>query len=148
MIEGYENYTYEGYTLGSSKPTLYFKEGRYTQIHDDPNNVGWHPIPTGFKCIRQNINAQGLKRIMEIPEGESAEENLFALDVLKGVYTPRDTEESTLCELYTADNKDFIIHVSRSKLFKTGDGDFNATYNNAYAQEVLKNGDLAPNEKE
>lgn len=146
MIEGYENFTYEGYTLGGSEPTLYFKEGRYTQVHDNPDNIGWHPISNGDKCIRQNINNQGVERIMEIPE-DDAEENIFAQEVLKGKYTPQGTEQATLCELYTADDKNFSIHVSRSKFIRTSDSDFNTTYDQAYAREVLKNGKLAPNEQ-
>jgi hypothetical protein len=42
--------TFIAYTQGggqAQKPTLYFTKGRYTQVHDHANNVGFHPNHAG-----------------------------------------------------------------------------------------------------
>lgn len=142
-IKGYENFTYEGYTLGGEKPTLYFKEGRYTQVHESTENVGWHPLNT-VKCYRVNITDEAEKVIMEIPEGDP-NESKFALEVVAGKYTAK-AGKGILCECYTNDDKQFVVHVSRGRLIRPSDFDFDKTYDAKYAKDVLAKGVLAPNE--
>jgi hypothetical protein len=42
-IEEDDTGAYVGYTHGGEAPTFYFENGRLTQTHPNPNNVGWHP---------------------------------------------------------------------------------------------------------
>jgi hypothetical protein len=53
------DFTYVGYTLGGTDPTLYFNEGRYTQVHANATNIGWHPRGNRT-CTRINISAAGV----------------------------------------------------------------------------------------
>ena len=49
---------YVGYTQGGGSrqlPTLYFENGRLTQEHKHPDNVGWHPLKDPDCHVRINI---------------------------------------------------------------------------------------------
>jgi hypothetical protein len=147
MIQGYENFSYVGYTQEeeSQLPTLYFEEGHYTQQHNDPSNIGWHPIQKGIICTRINVNANAVKLIMSIQLEETEREENFAERILSGLYT--DEQNGTLCEVFY-DKKDNYngIHVSRSFLVKTIHNNFNPEFNSDYAKDILRNGDFAANE--
>ncbi len=58
--------TFVAYTQGggqAQKPTLYFTKGRYTQVHDHANNVGFHPNHPGQ--FTANISLANLGIITE-----------------------------------------------------------------------------------
>jgi hypothetical protein len=143
-IANYQNFHYRGYTLGGAQPTLYFDEGRYTQVHNDVTNVGWHPSHTTY-CIRINITAAAVNQFLAIPPDDLAGESAFGAAVVAGQYTD-NTANGVLCECYTNDNQNYMVHVSRGRFVALADPNFDNTYNNAYAQGVLANGVLAPNE--
>lgn len=143
-INNYQNFTYEGYTLGGDLPTLYFAEGRYTQVHGTVSNIGWHPSHTAH-CIRINISPAAVKIWQQIPVSDAKGESEFAKKVVAGDYTD-NSDQGTLCECYTDDNLNYTTHVSRSRFVKVGDKDFNGAYDKAYALGVLAKGVLAPNE--
>lgn len=58
---------YIGYTQSdaSQLPTLYFEKGRYTQEHDDPDNIGWHPFNSD-KHIARNISSEAGDKLGEL----------------------------------------------------------------------------------
>jgi len=143
-IANYQNFTYRGYTLGGAQPTLYFDEGRYTQVHGTPANIGWHPSHTTH-CIRVNITPAAAATFLQIPVDDLAGESAFGAQVVAGQHTD-NTAAGVLCECYTNDNQNYTVHVSRGRFIILTDAAFNAAYDNAYAQGVLAAGVLAPNE--
>lgn len=144
-IKDYQSFTYEGYTEGElGFPTLYFKEGRYTQSHKDCNNIGWHPLHYIY-CYKINITKEAYNIIMEIPSNDPGESK-FAQEVVNGKYTATEQNEGILCECYTNDKKNYSVHISRSKFVKPIDKYFNAKYNKEYAKDILAKGVLAPKE--
>jgi hypothetical protein len=143
-IKDYQTFTYEGYTEGKlGFPTLYFKEGRYTQSHEDCNNIGWHPLHYTY-CYKINITEKAKKYIMAIPLNDPKESD-FAQKVVNGDYTATEKNEGILCECYTNDKKKYSVHISRGKLVKPSDSYFNIKYNEEYAKDILAKGVLAPN---
>lgn len=145
-IEGYEKFTYLGYTLGGEKPTLYFKEGRYTQVHEDSDNVGWHPV--NDKIHHQlNISPQEVHEIMKIPPRDPDEQKFCRKILIEKVITG-DRTQSTAC-LFECDMESTgfsNIHVSRGKLIDVGSTGFNMSFGEEYAKKVLSEGHIAKNE--
>lgn len=140
-INGYTEFTYVGYTLGGEKPTLYFAEGRYTQEHEILENIGWHPNPPG-DCVRINITEEAADLYLQIEDNEIEG---FAKEVIKGTYNA--TAGGVLCECHIKNGIFHGIHVSRGRLIRLADSNFEKTYSKEYATKVLAIGELAPNEK-
>lgn len=125
---------YLGYTLGSTKPTLYFENGHLTQIHDDADNVGWHPNH-GATHVVTSISDEGGD------EFDSTDDLVaFTNDVINGDY-----EGDAFLFEYSLNEHNVVIeetiHCSRSSLNAPDD-----TYDQAYADDALANASLAPNE--
>ena len=49
-----------GYTAGGAQKTFYFKRGRLTQQHKDPENVGWH---NAHNVVRSNVSSYWAEKI-------------------------------------------------------------------------------------
>lgn len=148
-INGSQNFTYEGYTLGSSLPTLYFAEGRYTQIHPQTDNIGWHPIRSGSKYRMANILKEAYDKYDELRSAKNEDgKNAFKAAFLQGKFDA-DIKDSTslLFECSSNDNGlSWQGHPSRGRFISIHDPSFDPTYNETYAKGVLSNGVIAPNE--
>lgn len=141
-VNGYETFKYEGYTKGEgvALPTLYFKEGRYTQEHDVPENVGWHPAIN--PCWRGNISKESYDYYNSIrSKGDDAAKNKFKKEVMKGTYNAAPGE-GFLFEVELVEGQ-LLAHPSRSRLITPGDPMFDKTYNAEYTKGVLAKGHLA-----
>lgn len=145
MIPGYEKFTYSGYTQANPQtlPTLYFKQGRYTQQHTDHANIGWHPYDAPVYRLT-NITPAAVADIMKIPPGDPRE-NDFARDVIAGKYDDQ-SETGTCCECFSYDGKSYSVHISRSRFIAVGTDGFKIEYSREYAMSVLRDGTVAPNE--
>ncbi|MDX2362861.1 MAG: hypothetical protein QNK23_18770 [Crocinitomicaceae bacterium] len=130
--------TYLGYTLGRTKPSLYFENGRYTQEYPDKDNIGWHP--NGSNHRGENITKDRYDEIMAIEVGDTVKEKAFVVEFKKGSY---DSDASTAKYFEVSGSAD--IHPSSSRLIKTSYNDFDDQYDATYASNVLKNGVNAPN---
>jgi hypothetical protein len=145
MIDGYENFTYIGYTYSDEKPTFYFAEGRYTQVHKNKLNEGWHPVKKNHRAA--NIKGTEAARFSAMKEkGDMPGLEKFVAQFLKGDF---DSDEKTAkyFEYSAEDEKNQIAHVSRGRLVKVGDADFHMGFDEKYAKDVLKTGKIAANEK-
>ncbi len=171
MINGFEGFTYLGYTMGDpGSPTFYFKEGRYTQKHNHPENVGWHPVKTYHlaanitKAAAAEYKAlNALIKKAEEDDDEDGEDETIRLNGLKtefkrrfvnGEFNALDTdvtaiyfECSTNIELNKNDYSKWAGHISRARLIKLTDKLFMVQYDEAAAKKVLAKGELADNEK-
>lgn len=135
---------YLGYTLSRTKPTLYFQNGRYTQVYPDANNIGWHP--NGAYHRGSNINKQDYDRFIDLnltPEN-SPEEREFISKFRNGDFDS-DATDSKFFECFSKDGVNWSAHPSSSHFTKKGDASFDDTFNDAYADAVLAAGVLAPN---
>lgn len=139
MIPGYENFIYLGYTLGGTEPTLYFAEGRYTQVHSNPNNVGWHPVRPiyhGSNVLESTIDAYH--------DSRGGERELFIQRFFNNEFETNDLA-ARFFELSSTDGQKWISHKSRARLMRVGAPGFDNTYDTAYAKEVLRTGHFAAN---
>ncbi len=141
MISGYESFTYIGYTHGGAasgaRPTLYFKEGRYTQDHNEFTNIGWHPNRPGLNYAFGNVREDMVKSFQR-------HTNISAF--MAGGCRSTDTTGVRLFECYTNAKGEVVsTHVSRGRLVLVGDRDFNQEFNEAYARRVLYLGSYALN---
>ncbi|GHN02226.1 hypothetical protein WSM22_37150 [Cytophagales bacterium WSM2-2] len=145
-IEGAKNFTYIGYTEAEDnkgKPTLYFKEGRYTQFHRITENIGWHPAK-GDRYRAENITEDGVK---EFDKAEATKNSsmlyAFCEKFRKGTYDAKPNDPKSLYfECWDLPDNRFSYHISRSRLVRPTD-----QYSEAYAKDILAKGELAPNEK-
>lgn len=71
--------------------------------------------------------------------------NYFFKEVIKGTYNA--TAGGVLCECHIKNGIFHGIHVSRGRLIRLADSNFEKTYSKEYATKVLAIGELAPNEK-
>lgn len=134
-IEGYQNFTYQGYTNAGGIPTLYFAEGHYTQTHPDLDNIGWHPLETDETCVRKNINQAGVQKV----ESSKGDRNILS-SVMNGPY--EDNTTGILCEFFLKGNIIVTYHLSRGRFQNDG------VYDEQYARNILAHGKPAPNEEE
>ena len=135
---------YLGYTYGREKPTLYFENGHYTQVHDLDHNVGWHPNhDQGHQ--RVNINKHGQARYLQIPVGDLDGVQGFVEEVKKGHYDPYSKEdpEAALFE-FDGSGKDHT-HLSGGK-FISRDAPGGSLFDDTYIDDVLRHGHWAFNE--
>ena len=141
MISGGDSFTYIGYTHGGknsgARPTLYFKEGRYTQDHDEFTNRGWHATKPGMRYAFGNVSDGVLANI-------KTKTNLNAF--MSGGLRSTDTKGVRLFECYqNAKGETISTHVSRGRLIKVGEPDFDKQFDAAYAKKVLREGCYALN---
>jgi hypothetical protein len=139
-IEGGAGFTYVGYTLGDIRPTLYFTQGRYTQVHGNADNVGWHPARPYHRGA--NISLADHTRYKDLSKEDK---RTFKADFLAG-RLDSNAADAKLFECSSNDNRSWRGHRSRAKLIKPTDAGFNAAYNEAAAKAVLAAGVIAPNE--
>ena len=132
--------SYKGYTEGvQGHPTLYFEKGHYTQIHEDPKNIGWHPNAPG-NYIGGNISVLGAERYDSIKSIEDPEMNAFVKDF--GAKKYDDNSANSFFFEATIDGKSTTsVHLSRSRFQPKG-----GKYDDAYATTQMKSAKLAPNE--
>lgn len=138
---------YIGYTSGDGKPTLYFENGHFSQVHDYENNIGWHS--NGARHHFGNIGIAGqamLKQAYSITDNKAfgAEIKNFVSKFELGLLEA-GVSEAVLCECYL-NGKQFRAELSKSKLIKKNDIDYNKKINKAYVDEVLSNGNWAVKE--
>ena len=138
---------YIGYINGEGKPTLYFENGHFTQSHDYKNNVGWHSNGTRHYYGNIGIKSQAtLKQIHTLADNKTLGLELknfiskFELGLLES-----NAFEAVLCECYL-NGKQFRTEVSKSKLIKNNDTDYDKKINKAYVDKVLYNGNWAVKE--
>ena len=136
-----ESGDYVGYTLGDSKPTLYFQKGHYTQVHSDPRNIGWHPNGPGTH-YGYNVAAKIAKDYLEY----KIDEPEIAAGLKAGTIGVDDSSTAQYCEWVEHESKIKRFHISRSKQMKVGATGFSADYNATYAAAVMLAGVKAPNE--
>jgi hypothetical protein len=141
MISGGDRFTYIGYTHGGknsgARPTLYFKEGRYTQDHEEFTNRGWHATKPGVKYACGNVSEAVLSNI-------KTQTNINAF--MSGGLRSNDVTGVHLFECYQNGKGEIIsTHTSRGRLIKVGDPDFDMQFNDAYAKKVLRDGCYALN---
>lgn len=144
---------YLGYTHGGELPTLYFENGHFTQAHQNPKNVGWHPNK-GDRHVIKNITEEKHKEYGDHrggPGAWSAEKKAeFAKSVDKGEYDAKEGEGKMFeSNVKVEDGKDQYSgnHPSRARLVQVGEEGFKAAYGKAYAESVLAKGEVAQNEK-
>src|SRR5579859_5086781 len=129
--------SYIGYTEGApSKPTLYFDKGHYTQFHDNPKNVGWHPNISPNHTAH-NISADAAAKYEAIRNSNTAARDLppFVKNFRDGLYNA-DGDGTKYFEVTVAPDK-YATHVSRGHLKNDG------KYNTQYATGALKSAQLA-----
>jgi hypothetical protein len=144
-IQQAESFTYIGYTLGGAKPTLYFKEGHYTQVHQVAENVGWHPNRHG-KYTAVNVSRQFAESILL---AKNFAERAKLLKPYVNSAPPEDNSNTAhLLEYWTRGGEIATLHVSRGKLIKVGGPGFNPAYDAKYAYDVLLKGRIARNDYE
>src|SRR5690349_4748176 len=108
MIEGYEKFTYIGYTFGGDKPTFYFKEGRYTQQHKHKDNEGWHPRRKFYRGV--NIQATEASRFTDMrAKKDKAGMVKFGEEFMKGTYDSAEPS-ARLFECSSNDEKNWHYH--------------------------------------
>ena len=138
---------YLGYTYGGVKPTLYFENGHFTQLHDYENNIGWHS--SGGRHHYGNIGIEGqsmLSQTYKIRDKKAFELELksFISKFELGGFSS-NSSEAVLFECFLK-GKQFFTHQSKSKLIKKGDMDYDREFDKAYINKVLSNGNWAVNE--
>lgn len=148
-----------GYTMGGkgrTQPTLYFENGHYTQEHNEPENVGWHPNK-GERHFIANVEEKQYKKYKtKRKKWNRKNKTKFGKNVEKGKYDAKPGEGFMIegdVKTKTARNwlrmkyqkEQIFLHPSRGRLIKPGDEDFDEKYSEAYAKEVLKEGEEAKN---
>ncbi|WP_299244068.1 hypothetical protein [uncultured Aquimarina sp.] len=150
-----------GYTITNlnKKPTLYFEKGRLTLQHDHHLNVGWHSNQ-GIQFKRQNIDQnsaevyQGLiekynfakiNNIVILRDELWIEIQKFALNFMNNKIINCKKKNAQLFECIEYDNIGFITHLSRSKLIKTNQENFEKIFS-IHIEEILAQSKLAKNE--
>lgn len=144
---------YLGYTQGGGsdqKPTLYFENGRLTQEHSKPKNVGWHPLPEGNHCM---VNADS-ENIIEIKGDFSGLNDNSLREHVNEIVKKYPSSPNGLTDLTELHLVEFCItsdtisnrHKSRGKFITVDDEDFNENYDEDYAFEQLESAELAENE--
>ena len=138
---------YIGYTYGGSKPTLYFENGHFTQVHDYKNNIGWHSSGTRHHYGNIGIVGQAmLSQVYNIKDKKVFVTELrnFINKFESGKFRS-SASEAVLFECFLK-GKQFYTHQSRSKLIRKDDVDYNRKFNKDYINNVLANGNWAANE--
>lgn len=132
----------------SQKPTLYFKNGRFTQEHELADNVGWHPNMD--KHVARNVSEDTLDEIYDDYEKNSRR----FTNVRKKFRKRRDSygdkltyaEASVLNHPKTGEKVN-VFHQSRSKLLRPSDKEFDKNIYRSIWGVVHMNGKLARNER-
>lgn len=141
---------YLGYTLGGTAPTLYFERGHFTQVHDDQNNVGWHPNKGDRHFIR-NINPD-MSNYYKTNRGQWSRKlkTRFGAMIERGVMNAEEGQglmmEGGVFINQENNSETAYLHPSRGRLIRPGTPDFDNQYNEAYARQIVRTGNLAPNE--
>ncbi|GLI56718.1 hypothetical protein PM10SUCC1_22320 [Propionigenium maris DSM 9537] len=144
-VKTYITGSYIGYTESPSnpgKPSLYFTEGHLTQVHDDDDNIGWHPNKEGLKNYMVNINESEVEKIFK----GTLEDRLKIISQIKGGVYREKPDASNLFEFVSKGGMAVDLHISRSKLVRPGDPDFKPEYSQSYAEETIKSAKIAENE--
>lgn len=144
--------TYIGYTLGDGTPTLYFEGGRYTQVHTNPENVGWHPIVGDHYQANISAATRDSFRILDTDTEEEIEaKQAIKADLVDqlvdGTLVESPDPNGKLLEVSVVGGVD-IPHVSRGRLIRVGDPAFDPTYDAHYARSVLTDGYVAQNSRD
>lgn len=141
---------YIGYTIGGAHPTLYFEEGRYTQVHTNPENVGWHPVIGDQYQV--NISSADYASIRvrstddaSVVAAKKAAKKALVEDVLDGSVADSADPAGRLFEVSEINGTVTSTHTSRARLIRVGDAGFNPAFDEHYAQQVLDNGSVAKN---
>ncbi|MEO0583362.1 MAG: hypothetical protein AAF135_14150 [Bacteroidota bacterium] len=149
-----------GYTMGGegrTQPTLYFENGHYTQEHEKPKNVGWHPNK-GERHFIANVEEKHYEKYgRNRQKWGRKDKTKFGKKVEKGKYDAKPGEGLMIegnVKTKVAKNwrgkkyqkEQIFLHPSRGRLIKPGDEEFDEKYSEAYAKEVLKDGKKAKNE--
>lgn len=143
-IKDYQNFTYLGYTEGEEGyPTLYFKEGRYTQKHKNPENEGWHPVVQFYRGA--NISRKEWERYKKMREDKDQYgKNAFKVAFMKGIYDSNESD-AKFFECSSKDGVSWLGHPSRSRFIEAGSEGSKSLYDAAYARTILKDGKIAGN---
>lgn len=102
-----------GYTKGSFLATIYFKGGRFTQIHGNKDNIGYHPNAESADFFGNVSDACVIKYKAE--KGDAKKWPLLKKDIIAGNYTV-GSGKGRLLELYSSKR-----HISRSCFVKVTD---------------------------
>lgn len=141
-IEPIDYGAYIGYTQGGGPgqlPTLYFENGRLTQEHRHPENVGWHPLRNPNQHVRLNVTLLENDLEIEIISGHisGAGARQVVITYLQGRNINRGT--TFLFEFDFDGQTAHRRHRSRGELL------FDGRYDEAYAIEQIDSADLAEN---
>lgn len=145
---------YVGYTLGGQEPTLYFTGGRLTQQHRHAKNVGWHPLKTGRRIIRNNIvkieyEAYKYAKAIEVEQnlgfGFCRMQLGFVNKMIRGTYKEVAHAE-TLLEIQVEQDVLKSFHPSRGRLIRRKDPQ--CVYRNTYARMQIKKAKVAEKDGE
>lgn len=135
---------YLGYTLEGVKPTLYFENGHFTQLHDYENNIGWNSSDGRYHY--GNIGIEGksvLSQIYKIRDKKAFQLELKNfIDKFELGKFSSNSSEAVLFECFLK-GKQFFAYQSKSKLIKKDDMDYDREFDKAYINKVLSNGNWA-----
>ena len=135
-----------GYTQGdgkNQKPTLYFENGRLTQEHDKPENVGWHP----HKGTTRVVAIYGSGGLVKLISGDV--DPKVVASKIEAHYKERYAfTEDKLVE-FDLGEQDVASHWHRSRgiLLQANDHNFDQKYGTTYATSQIENATLADNEQ-
>lgn len=139
---------YMGYTMGQELPTLYFENGHYTQIHDEPENIGWHPN-TGVRHFIKNVtedahahyedNRGKWDRKQKTAYGKQIEQGDFDAEEGEGMMMEGNV-------IMSQGQEKIYLHPSRGRLITPNDPAFNPKFGKRYALKVIRTGIIAENE--
>lgn len=140
---------YNGYTDGRSKPTLYFENGHFTQVHGNKNNVGWHPeLKEGVlrRNIKEDIQDKWINLYSKKNKNNVEISDLAILtnEIMNGKY---DDQDGLLFEFHYGGSGVRSYHPSGGNFKKLGDKNFDNQYDENYAINVVEKGKLADNEE-
>ena len=159
MIDGYEDFTYIGYTESKGNhgsPTLYFKEGRYTQVHNNKKNIGWHPCSTDASVYRgANITPTAHSESSLARKNEDTEPKKQIKEAFLRGELDSELADAKFFEVFKVgkgnpeDGSSWSGHPSRARRLMVGFPDFNENYSEAYAKGILAKTEskLAENEQ-
>ena len=146
-----ETGAYIGYTMGGNSPTFYFENGHFTQKHDKPENVGWHPNK-GDRHFIKNITQESYDKYEAHRDEKKGgwnrdEKSKFGLEIERGGHDAKEGEGMMVeGDVKIKEGKEKVyLHPSRGRFIKAGDE--NAEYTEKEAREAVSNGKLAENEQ-
>lgn len=141
-----ETGAYIGYTMGGDAPTFYFENGHFTQVHKNPENVGWHPNKSSRHFIKNITTSARNEYTQNRKIWDRSEKTAFGLEVESGLHDA-DEGNGMMVEgdVFTGQDgsEKVYLHPSRGRLIKPTDED--SEYSSKDAIAAASNGGLAKN---